>query len=352
MGVCEAVRAGEFGQGMARILEKDRESIGDNRRLAIELYRLAWGRDRQGIVDLLQQLDRLPKFGDSFDHTAPCQQGVWDSVRSVFGLILPWPPGLGTVHPWHPDVVEAGSLQAELSPPDRTAPAAGDTGTRGDAGWEGGRVGNVVSQAERDGPTAGGRTIVMRAGDGHTTSDTDTSSNRVQLRDNGFSPEQPVEVKAPGVGEPSPQVKPANCALGCEAGTTWRVFVRVRGEWRDHGKLKELSIGKQAELLKLFAEGGGLLEKTTALRYERGHYSPGDVPAMMQRIKSEISNLRTLIRRTFSLPDSVDPLPWEKSSKGWQALIQIGYAVQEDGESLGGEQRLRFKTREELKGLA
>jgi hypothetical protein len=114
--VCQAVRDGEFCRGIDLILSQDQTDVGGNDCLAIDLYRRAWSGNRQAILELLKLLDELPKDGDNFNRAAPSQHGVWDAVRARFNVILPWPPQLKVVHPWHPDAVEGGRLQAELSP--------------------------------------------------------------------------------------------------------------------------------------------------------------------------------------------------------------------------------------------
>jgi hypothetical protein len=97
------------------------------------------------------------------------------------------------------------------------------------------------------------------------------------------------------------------------------------------------------------ADGGGFLEKLVALKLVRRNFSLGEVDKLMGKIKPEISKLRKIIRKTIGVETTrFDPLPFDEVQKGWRAEIQIGYAVQEDGEHLGGERRLRFKTREEL----
>jgi hypothetical protein len=114
--VCQAVREGEFGRGIDLILSQDQKDARGNVCLAIDLYRRAWSGNRQAIMELLERLDELRKQGDPFNPANPSQLGVWDAIRSKFDVIIPWPPLLNTVHFWHPDAVEAGRLQAELSP--------------------------------------------------------------------------------------------------------------------------------------------------------------------------------------------------------------------------------------------
>jgi hypothetical protein len=114
--VCQAAREGDFGRGIEQILSQDQTDAGGNACLAVDLYRRVWSGNKQAILEPLNRLDALPKQRDSFRQAVPSQQGVWDAVRSKFDLILPWPPLLKTVHFWHPDVVEAGRLQADHSP--------------------------------------------------------------------------------------------------------------------------------------------------------------------------------------------------------------------------------------------
>jgi hypothetical protein len=140
--VCQAVREGEFCRGIELILSQDQTDAGGNDCLAIDLYRRAWSGNRQAILQLLKRLDELPLQGDNFNRAAPSQHGVWHAVQARFNVIIPWPPQLNVVHPWHPDAVEGGRLQAELSPqpepvsapepmPNRSWPLVGErTGRR------------------------------------------------------------------------------------------------------------------------------------------------------------------------------------------------------------------------------
>ena len=106
--------------------------------------------------------------------------------------------------------------------------------------------------------------------------------------------------------------------------------------------------GLQANLLHALADQGGFLGKSEALKLLRRNYSAGDVDALMKKIKPEISNLRKLIRSAIGQATEDNPLPYDKTRFGWLAKIQIGFAVQEDRQHVGGEHRLRFKTRNEL----
>jgi hypothetical protein len=138
-------------------------------------------------------------------------------------------------------------------------------------------------------------------------------------------------------------------AIGSEDGAKWHLFRQNKGEWRQQRLVKGIAKGMQANLLKKFVEGGGFLEKTEALKLVHRTWSPGDVDKLMGKIKPEMSRLRTTIRKAIGVTTSQgDPLPFDEIQKGWRAEIQIGYALQEDGEHLGGERRLRFKSHDEL----
>jgi hypothetical protein len=137
--------------------------------------------------------------------------------------------------------------------------------------------------------------------------------------------------------------------LGRETDQRWFLFRKVNGEWRQQKLVTGIAKGRQTNLLKALAEGGGYLEKTKALKLERETYAAADKDKLMGKIKPEISRLREVIRAAIGVPPiKADPLPYDGKRQGWQSAIQIGYAVQEDREHQGGEQRLRFKTHEEL----
>jgi hypothetical protein len=138
-------------------------------------------------------------------------------------------------------------------------------------------------------------------------------------------------------------------AIGLEVGDKWHLFRKHQGEWRQQRLVEGIPKGRQTKLLKAFATEGGFLPKISALRLERLTFSAGEIDVLMRLIKPEISNLRAILRAAIEVTNTkADPLPYDDHRAGWQAEIQIGYAVQEDGEHLGGERRLRFRTREEL----
>jgi hypothetical protein len=148
---------------------------------------------------------------------------------------------------------------------------------------------------------------------------------------------------------PSSQPRWKNGAIGLETGNKWQLFRRLQGQWRQKNLIENISSGRQHNLLKAFAEHGGLLPKAEAIKMERPVYSAGDVNEIMDLIKPELTNLRDKIRDAIGQTDSkADPLRDDHKQKGWRAEIAIGYAVQEDSEHIGGERRLRFKTRAEL----
>jgi hypothetical protein len=128
----------------------------------------------------------------------------------------------------------------------------------------------------------------------------------------------------------------------------WRLFKKADGEWRDVKKFA-VAKGLQAALLEAFAQGGGFLQKTEALNLIAKRYNPSDIDRLMGQIKPELTRIRNAIREAIGCDDSkANPLAFDDTAKGWRSAISIGYAVQEDREHIGGEQRLRFKLRNEL----
>src|SRR5262249_54748176 len=156
---------------------------------------------------------------------------------------------------------------------------------------------------------------------------------------------EPVLSPAPSDDELGNCSKPRwqDWAAGLETGDKWHLFRRINNEWRQQRLIEGISKGRQAKLLGAFAKGGGQLDKVAALKLERFNFSDGDVDAVMDIIKAEMSKLRKIIRKAIRVADKkADPLPYDETQKGWRAEIQIGYAVQEDRQHLGGERRLRF----------
>jgi hypothetical protein len=148
-----------------------------------------------------------------------------------------------------------------------------------------------------------------------------------------------------GVGAPGhprgPQFE--NWALGIEHGDVWQVFKRIGDQWRHQGRLRNLSAGRQAEMLKAIAEGGGFLSDHAATQLIRETYSDSDKTRIRNIIKPVLSQLRQLMRRVVSAADTqADPLPRDKHTHGWQTKIQVGYAIQDE------KGKLMFKSREQL----
>lgn len=101
--------------------------------------------------------------------------------------------------------------------------------------------------------------------------------------------------------------------------------------------------GWQADLLTRFAEGGGYLSDDEAVKLARRTYSDCDRKQIMKLITPEISKLRKVIHKNMGCTGlSTDPLPRDKQRKGWQAAVQIGFAIKND------EDRLEFKLFQEL----
>jgi hypothetical protein len=138
-------------------------------------------------------------------------------------------------------------------------------------------------------------------------------------------------------------------AIGLELADKWHLFRQVKGEWRPVSVVRGISKGRQANLMRAFADGGGFLSKADALRLERSIYSVSDTDKLMGRITPELTKVRNAIRAAVGVKNNkADPLPFDDNLQGWQAQIAIGYAVQDDRDWVGGARRLRFKTREQL----
>jgi HEAT repeat protein len=132
-------------------------------------------------------------------------------------------------------------------------------------------------------------------------------------------------------------------AVGIDGAKKWQLFQGLRAGWRHEGLLKGLRKGLRAKLLHAFAESGGRLSQTDALKTAAGGaYVMSDVPRLMAQIKPEMTKLRRILLAATGMGDKEDPLPWKKDARAWQARIQIGYAVKDD------KGRVRFRTREEL----
>ncbi len=178
------------------------------------------------------------------------------------------------------------------------------------------------------------------------------SQNRVHLQyEKPLDHSHPEKIVSAHDPAPAESAKPRwdRWAIGIEAASKWHLFRRTDGEWRAQRVVEGLSKGRQARLLQALAEGGGFLTKKVALQLEQKHYSGSDVDPLMSKIKPEISRLRKIISRETGIKrQGADPLPYDDARHGWQAALHIGYAIHEDGEHLGGESRLRFRSREEL----
>jgi hypothetical protein len=138
--------------------------------------------------------------------------------------------------------------------------------------------------------------------------------------------------------------------VGIESAKRWVVFRKAGDQWRHQGPLGGLKGGLREKLLRAFAEHGGLLEKGVALKAACGtKFSRSEHEKLMGKIKPELSELRRILVEAVGVTRREgNPLPFERSSQAWRAEIAIGYAIQEDGQVLGGERRLRFRTREQL----
>src|SRR5262249_34403057 len=119
-------------------------------------------------------------------------------------------------------------------------------------------------------------------------------------------------------------------AIGLEVGNKWHLFRQLGGEWRPQRLGQGISKGRQTKLLEALSEGRRFLAERDALELERRTFSPGDIDPLMSKIKPEISKLRGILRDATGATDTqADPLPYDDLRAGWQAEIQVGYAVQD-----------------------
>ena len=131
-------------------------------------------------------------------------------------------------------------------------------------------------------------------------------------------------------------------AIGCAYGDVWQLFKKAGDKWHHRGPFKGLCSGRQAELLKKFADGGGFLSDDAARKLFRETYGESDKVRILKIVKPVLSALRRVIRVAVAgTKNTPDPLPRDKHMHGWQARIQIGYAFDEEGKWL-------FKTKQQL----
>jgi hypothetical protein len=86
---------------------------GDTSRYVVHLARWGLNGDRQGILDLLAELDKLPARPDPDAPVEPSQKAVWDAFVARLRGLLDW----GSVGRYLPDGEEGSRLAQELSPP-------------------------------------------------------------------------------------------------------------------------------------------------------------------------------------------------------------------------------------------
>jgi hypothetical protein len=152
------------------------------------------------------------------------------------------------------------------------------------------------------------------------------------------------------IDSPDSERRMADYAIGQDHSRSWVVFAKYQGHWREKRKLTP-SISKKTEetLIVAFADGGGILGKYDAIRLFADKPSADVAQKIFENtVKPAMSRLRNKLRTALNLPKDVDPLPWEESSKGWQAAIQVGYAVPNDSAHAGASCGLTFKTRKDL----
>jgi hypothetical protein len=132
----------------------------------------------------------------------------------------------------------------------------------------------------------------------------------------------------------------------------WVLFRRDGVKWERNNRTIKVSAGQPHDLLMAFAEGGGFLSAQNAVkRCCRGDVRP-DNEFRKRVVVPAVARVRGFIRKLLGVADKFqDPLPNLEQERGWQATIEIGYAVQEESSYAGGGTFLCFKTSEQLAGI-
>ncbi len=106
-------------------------------------------------------------------------------------------------------------------------------------------------------------------------------------------------------------------------GKEWHLYQCVRSSWR---QMRGLSFreGIQAALVKLFAKGGGFLERQAGLKLWPELLMAREYKKAMQRLKPELSHLARLIREAIGLGGKTRI--FSKEEAAWRSEISgIGH---------------------------
>lgn len=125
----------------------------------------------------------------------------------------------------------------------------------------------------------------------------------------------------------------------------WYLFHKSDGQWGKPGRI-EFPAGLPSEIMKLFAEHGGRLDRAAAIAWLEQQQPRHSLERRSRSLTENISRARTSIRDAvaaagkFDSENIPDPLPLLNGS--WIAAVEIGFAVTNDAG------RLDFKRKEDM----
>jgi hypothetical protein len=126
-------------------------------------------------------------------------------------------------------------------------------------------------------------------------------------------------------------------AFGLEDGRRWHVFKKSKGRWEHRGLCCTVPSGRRARLTSELARGGGLLSMKSAVGIESRNCPGKDPENLKHLIVEELSRFRSDLREAMGITEvskRTDPLKYDETSQNWQAEVEIGYAIQVEGNKL------------------
>jgi hypothetical protein len=114
--LCCVAEAERLQKSIEQVLNRDNENCSKNLRMAIYLFRLAHGREREKLVQQLKDIEeQLPRLPDAFDNQAISQRGIWECFADLLRQMgYDW--GGGRTPGWLPELKEVFTLWERLSP--------------------------------------------------------------------------------------------------------------------------------------------------------------------------------------------------------------------------------------------
>jgi hypothetical protein len=136
-------------------------------------------------------------------------------------------------------------------------------------------------------------------------------------------------------------------AIASGNGKEWWLFHYRNSQWQQSGRLASLSNSKVAgKVARKLADSGGNVSKSEFIGCMKEDYPGNTKDAIINVVERHLSAIRKEIRESignFGKFDRVEanPIPYDDKAKGWQAKIEIGFAIK------SGD-RLVFQTKEQL----